>query len=67
MSRRGSFSPVSKSSSLALGRVDGFDENNGAGKCDESSVVLAVFSHRSAMRLKRLSFTMVCSIRARVL
>src|SRR4051812_14272694 len=50
-----------------LGRVDGFDQDEAESKRDERAVILRVFSHRSAMRLNRLSFPTPCSIRARPL
>ena len=53
------------SENTSLGRVDGFDQDEAADKGHEGSVVLAVFSHRSAIRLKRLILPTACSMRAR--
>ena len=50
-----------------LARVDGFDQDKAESKRDERAVILAVFSHRSAIRLKRLSLPTACSMRARAL
>jgi len=55
------------SNSPMLGRVDGFDQDECAGECDERGEVLAVFSQRRAIRLKRLTLPTACSIRARPL
>ena len=52
-------------SNLELGGVDGFDEDEAESKGHNGAVVLAVFSQRSATRLKRLSLPTSCSMRAR--
>jgi hypothetical protein len=50
-----------------LGSVDGFDQDEAESKRDERAVFCAVFSHRSAIRWKRLSLPTACSMRARAL